>query len=111
MPKLTIVGEEVEAGADLNVIQAGELLDIEIPHYCFHPGLSIPGNCRMCLVEIQKAPKLQIACNTRVAEGMAVHTTSDKAKAAEKAVLEYPLLNHPVDCPVCDQAGECKLQD
>ncbi len=111
MPKLTIDGKEVEAGANLNVIQAAELVDIEIPHYCFHPGLSIPGNCRMCLVEVEKAPKLQIACNTRVADGMVVHTNSDKAKTAQKAVLEFLLINHPIDCPVCDQAGECKLQD
>jgi NADH-quinone oxidoreductase subunit G len=111
MPKLTIDGKEVDAGANLNLIQAAELGGIEIPHYCFHPGLSIPGNCRMCLVEVEKAPKLQIACNTRVAEGMVVHTKSDKAKAAQKAVLEFLLINHPIDCPVCDQAGECRLQD
>src|SRR5246127_5222317 len=111
MPKLTIDGKEVEAGANLNLIQAAELVDIEIPHYCFHPGLSVPGNCRMCLVEVEKAPKLQIACNTRVAEGMVVHTTSDKAKTAQKSVLEFLLINHPIDCPVCDQAGECKLQE
>jgi len=111
MPKLTIDGKEVDAGANLNLIQAAELGGIEIPHYCFHPGLSIPGNCRMCLVEVEKAPKLQIACNTRVAEGMVVHTRSDKAKAAQKAVLEFLLINHPIDCPVCDQAGECKLQE
>ena len=104
MPKLTIDGKEIEAGGNLNLIQAAELADIEIPHYCFHPGLSIPGNCRMCLVEVEKAPKLQIACNTRVAEGMVVHTTSDKAKTAQKAVLEFLLINHPIDCPVCDQA-------
>src|SRR5712671_1463168 len=111
MPKLTIDGKEVDAGAHLNLIQAAEIADIEIPHYCFHPGLSIPGNCRMCLVEVEKAPKLQIACNTRVADGMVVHTTSDKAKTAQKAVLEFLLINHPIDCPVCDQAGECKLQE
>ncbi|MGC2278203.1 MAG: 2Fe-2S iron-sulfur cluster-binding protein, partial [Candidatus Binatus sp.] len=111
MPKLTIDGKEVEAGANLNVIQAGELVGVEIPHYCYHPGLTIVGNCRMCLVEIEKAPKLQIACNTRVAEGMVVHTKSAKAVAAQKAVLEFLLINHPIDCPVCDQAGECKLQD
>src|SRR5216684_6816253 len=111
MPKLTIDGKEVDAGANLNLIQAAELGDIEIPHYCYHPGLSIPGNCRMCLVEVEKAPKLQIACNTRVAEGMVVHTRSEKAIAAQKAVLEFLLVNHPIDCPVCDQAGECKLQD
>ena len=111
MPKLTIDGKEVDAGANLNLIQAAELIGVEIPHYCFHPGLSVPGNCRMCLVEVEKAPKLQIACNTRVAEGMVVHTRSDKATAAQKAVLEFLLINHPIDCPVCDQAGECKLQD
>ncbi len=111
MPKLTIDGKEVEAGANLNLIQAAELVDVEIPHYCFHPGLTVPGNCRMCLVEVEKAPKLQIACNTRVAEGMVVQTKSAKAIAAQKAVLEFLLINHPIDCPVCDQAGECKLQD
>jgi NADH-quinone oxidoreductase subunit G len=111
MPRLTIDGKEVEAAAHLNVIEAAELVDVEIPHYCFHPGLSIPGNCRMCLVEVEKAPKLQIACNTRVADGMVVHTNSPKAIAAQKAVLEFLLINHPIDCPVCDQAGECKLQD
>ncbi len=111
MPKLTIDGKEVEADASMNLIRAAELADIEIPHYCYHPGLSIPGNCRMCLVEIEKAPKLQIACNTRVADGMVVHTKSAKAVAAQKAVLEFLLINHPIDCPVCDQAGECKLQD
>jgi len=111
MPKLTIDGKEIDADASLNLINAAELAGIEIPHYCYHPGLSIPGNCRMCLVEVEKAPKLQIACNTRVAEGMVVHTISDKAKAAQKAVLEFLLINHPIDCPVCDQAGECKLQD
>jgi len=111
MPKLTIDGKEVDAGANLNLVQAAELVGIEIPHYCYHPGLTIVGNCRMCLVEIEKAPKLQIACNTRVAEGMVVHTKSEKATTAQKAVLEFLLINHPIDCPVCDQAGECKLQD
>src|SRR5260370_5012750 len=111
MHKVSNGGKEVDAGANLNLIQAAELGDIEIPHYCYHPGLTIPGNCRMCLVEVEKAPKLQIACNTRVAEGMVVHTRSEKAIAAQKALLEFLLINHPIDCPVCDQAGECKLQD
>jgi NADH-quinone oxidoreductase subunit G len=111
MPKLTIDGKEIEAPDGVNLIQAAEQIGIEIPHYCFHPGLSIPGNCRMCLVEVEKAPKLQIACNTKVAEGMVVHTTSAKTKTAQRAVLEFLLINHPIDCPVCDQAGECKLQD
>jgi NADH-quinone oxidoreductase subunit G len=111
MPKLTIDGKEVEVADGLNLILAAEQAGIEIPHYCYHPGLSVPGNCRMCLVDVEKAPKLQIACNTRAADGMVVHTKSAKAQTAQKAVLEFLLINHPIDCPVCDQAGECKLQD
>ncbi|HKD67037.1 MAG TPA: 2Fe-2S iron-sulfur cluster-binding protein [Candidatus Binataceae bacterium] len=111
MPKVTIDGKELDAPNGINLIQAAEMLGSEIPHYCYHPALTIVGNCRMCLVEVEKAPKLQIACNTMVAEGMVVHTKSDKAKAAQRAVLEFLLINHPIDCPVCDQAGECKLQD
>jgi len=111
MPKLEIDGREVTVEDGLNIIQAAERLGVEVPHYCYHPGLSISGNCRMCLVEIEKMPKLQIACNTRVTEGMVVKTTSPKTKAAQAAVLEFLLINHPIDCPVCDQAGECKLQD
>lgn len=111
MPKLEIDGREITVEDGLNLIQAAERLGIEIPHYCYHPGLSISGNCRMCLVEIEKMPKLQIACNTKVAEGMVVKTTSPKVKTAQAAVLEFILINHPIDCPICDQAGECKLQD
>ncbi|HXG21438.1 MAG TPA: molybdopterin-dependent oxidoreductase [Methylomirabilota bacterium] len=111
MPKLEIDGREITVEDGLNVIQAAERLGIEIPHYCYHPALSISGNCRMCLVEIEKMPKLQIACNTKVAEGMVVKTTSPKVKTAQAAVLEFLLINHPIDCPICDQAGECKLQD
>src|SRR3984893_15248519 len=99
MAKLTIDGKEIEVPDGINVIQAAEIVGIEIPHYCYHPGLTIVGNCRMCLVEVEKAPKLQIACNTRVAEGMVVHTRSPKAAAAQKAVLEFLLINHPIDCP------------
>jgi len=111
MPKLTIDGKQIEVPGGLNLIQAAERAGIEIPHYCYHPGLTVVGNCRMCLVEIEKAPKLQIACNTSVAEGMVVHTQSPRTRTAQKAVLEFLLVNHPIDCPVCDQAGECKLQD
>ncbi len=111
MPKVEIDGRTIEVEDGKTVIQAAEQLGIEIPHYCWHPGLSIAGNCRMCLVEIEKIPKLQIACNTRVTDGMVVRTTSDKTKTAQKAVLEFLLINHPIDCPVCDQAGECKLQE
>jgi NADH-quinone oxidoreductase subunit G len=111
MPKIEIDGQTAEVDDGKTVIQAAEQLGIEIPHYCWHPGLSIAGNCRMCLVEIEKIPKLQIACNTRVTDGMVVHTHSEKTKTAQKAVLEFLLINHPIDCPVCDQAGECKLQE
>ena len=111
MPTIEIDGKKVTVPDGWNVIQAAEKLDIEVPHYCYHPGLSISGNCRMCLVEIEKMPKLQIACNTKVTEGMVVKTASPKAKAAQAAVLEFILVNHPIDCPICDQAGECKLQD
>ena len=111
MPTLEIDGQEVTVDDGLNVIQAAEQAGIEVPHYCYHPGLSISGNCRMCLVEIENMPKLQIGCNTRVSDGMVVKTASEKAKQAQAAVLEFILINHPIDCPICDQAGECKLQD
>jgi len=111
MPKLTIDDTPVEVPDGLNLIEAARLCGVEIPHYCYHPALSVVGNCRMCLVEVEKAPKLQIACNTRVTEGMVVRTRSERTKAAQRAVLEFLLVNHPIDCPVCDQAGECKLQD
>jgi NADH-quinone oxidoreductase subunit G len=111
MPTLEIDGQSVTVEAGLNLIQAADRINLEIPHYCFHPGLSIAGNCRICLVEIERMPKLQIACNTRVADGMVVRTRSQRVEEARRAVLEFLLLNHPIDCPVCDQAGECKLQD
>src|SRR5437588_6458807 len=111
MPTLEIDGRKVTVEDGLNVIQAAERLDIEVPHYCYHAELSIAGNCRMCLVEIEKMPKLQIACNTPVAEGMSVLTQSPKVLAIRKAVMEFLLVNHPLDCPICDQAGECWLQD
>jgi len=111
MPTLEIDGQTITVEDGLNLIEAAERLDIEIPHYCYHPGLTIAGNCRMCLVEIEKSPKLQIACNTRVAEGMVVRTQSERVKQVRAAVLEFLLINHPIDCPICDQAGECKLQD
>jgi NADH-quinone oxidoreductase subunit G len=111
MPKVTIDGRELDAPNGINLIQAADLVGIEIPHYCYHPALSVVGNCRMCLVEVEKMPKLQIACNTKVADGMVVHTDSQRVKNAQASVLEFLLVNHPIDCPVCDQAGECKLQD
>jgi NADH-quinone oxidoreductase subunit G len=111
MPKLTIDGKEVEVEPGTTVIRAAEKAGIFIPRYCWHPGLTIAGNCRMCLVEIEKMPKLVISCSTQIAEGMVVRTTSPKVKEAQDAVLEFLLINHPLDCPICDQAGECKLQE
>jgi len=111
MPQCSIDGKEITVSAGTTVIRAAEQIGIHIPHFCWHPDLPVDGNCRMCLVEIEKMPKLQIACNTHVSEGMVVRTASDKAKEAQRATLEFLLVNHPIDCPVCDQAGECYLQD
>jgi ferredoxin len=109
--KLTIDGKEVATTKGKTVIETAAEIGIDIPHYCYHQKLSIAGNCRMCLVEIEKMPKLQIACNTQAAEGMSVLTQSPKVLAIRKAVMEFLLVNHPLDCPICDQAGECWLQD
>src|SRR5215472_9274634 len=109
--QIIIDGQEITTTKGTTVIQAAAEVGIAIPRYCYYPKLSIAGNCRMCLVEIEKMPKLQIACNTQVAEGMSVFTQSPKVLAVRKAVLEFLLINHPVDCPICDQAGECWLQD
>jgi len=111
MPTLTIDGRQIDSPEGSTVIQAAERLGTFIPRYCYHPGLSIAGNCRICLVEVEKNPKLQIACNTPVTEGMVVHTKSPKAEDGRRAVLEFLLANHPLDCPVCDQSGECDLQN
>jgi NADH-quinone oxidoreductase subunit G len=111
MPTLTIDGRRVDSPAGDTVIQAAERNGIFIPRYCYHPGLSIAGNCRICLVEVEGSPKLQIACNAPVADGMVVHTRSSKAEEGRRAVLEFLLANHPLDCPVCDQSGECDLQN
>jgi NADH-quinone oxidoreductase subunit G len=111
MPRCTIDGRELEVAPGTTVIRAALEAGIHVPHFCWHPDLSVDGNCRMCLVEIEKVPKLQIACNTVVTEGMVVRTASEKAAQAHRTTLEFLLLNHPIDCPVCDQAGECYLQD
>lgn len=111
MPKLTVDGKEIEFKQGQTVIEAARDHGIEIPHFCWHPSLSISGNCRVCLVEIEKMPKLAIACSTLAAEGMVVHTKSEKTLQARNAVMEFFLINHPLDCPICDEAGECKLQD
>ena len=111
MPVLIIDGRQIDVSEGTTVIQAAEQLGIFVPRYCYHPGLSIAGNCRICLVEVENAPNLQIACNMPVVDGMVVHTTSDKAEEGRRAVLEFLLVNHPLDCPVCDQSGECNLQN
>lgn len=133
MPSLKIDGREVPFEPGDTIIRAAWRQGIEIPHYCWHPGLSVAANCRMCLVEITSGrrmdmpilkwdaakkdyvpatkPKLQPACQEMAADGMEVSTQNDNVKAAQKSVQEFLLLNHPVDCPICDQAGECKLQD
>lgn len=113
MPKITIDGREGEVPAGVNLIEAAKLMGIEIPYYCYHPALSIVAQCRMCLVEVKGQHKLVPACQTRVPQdgGLEVQTKNERVKNAQKAVLEFFFVNHPVDCPICDQAGECKLQD
>ncbi|MGY3805241.1 2Fe-2S iron-sulfur cluster-binding protein [Pigmentibacter ruber] len=108
---LTIDGKEITVPKGTSVIEATELLGIEVPRFCWHPGLSVAGVCRFCMVKIEGMPKLQIACNTTCTEGMKVTTTSDDVKDAHKWALEFHLINHPLDCPICDQAGECELQN
>ena len=110
MPKIKVDGIEVTVPEGINLIEAAKCAGREVPHYCYHSKLSVSGNCRMCLVEIEKQPKLQIACNTKVQEGMSFSTCNPRVKEAQQFVLEFILVNHPIDCPVCDQAGECKLQ-
>src|SRR6476619_805530 len=107
----TVDGKEVVAKPGTNMIEAAKTVGVEIPSYCWHPRLSIAANCRMCLVESSTSPKLVPACQTAIAEGMAVKALSPKVKDQQRAVMEFLLLNHPVDCAICDQAGECKLQD
>ncbi|MBE1237082.1 NADH-quinone oxidoreductase subunit G [Phaeovibrio sulfidiphilus] len=112
MPKLTIDGIPVEAPEGATVLQAAELAGIEIPRFCYHERLSIAGNCRMCLVEVKPGPpKPAASCALPVCEGMEVFTNSEMARAARKGTIEFMLVNHPLDCPICDQGGECDLQD
>jgi NADH-quinone oxidoreductase subunit G len=108
---LTIDGVSVTVPEGTLLVEAAKQIQQEIPVYCYHPKLGPAGLCRICLVEIEKMPKLQIACNTPVADGMVVHTMSERAAEGRRAVLEFLLLNHPLDCPICDKGGECDLQD
>ncbi len=107
----TIDGVEVRVPAGTPLIEAAKQAGILVPHYCYHPSLPSPAVCRMCLVEVEGAPKLMPACVTNVTDGQVVKVNSDKAKDARESVLEFLLINHPLDCPICDQAGECELQD
>lgn len=110
MPKLTIDGIDVEVEDGLNLIQAAAEIGIEVPHFCYHPDLSIVAQCRQCLVEVEGVPKVLPACNTFVRDGLVVKTNTEKAIEARKATLEFTLINHPLDCPICDKGGECPLQ-
>ncbi|WP_175725256.1 NADH-quinone oxidoreductase subunit NuoG [Burkholderia ambifaria] len=111
MVELEIDGKKVEVPEGSMVIQAAHKADTYIPHFCYHKKLSVAANCRMCLVEVEKMPKAVPACATPVSAGMIVHTQSDKAVKAQQSVMEFLLINHPLDCPICDQGGECQLQD
>jgi NADH-quinone oxidoreductase subunit G len=116
MANITIDGVKYAVQDGRTILQAlddlGLLMNgIDVPHYCWHPKLSVDGSCRLCQVEVKGQPKLQIACNTPVAEGMEITTANERVKKAREGVMELLLVNHPLDCPICDQAGECKLQD
>jgi NADH-quinone oxidoreductase subunit G len=115
VPKVTINDRTVEVEAGTNLIEAGVKVGVQIPHYCYHPRLTVVGQCRMCLVEVwqngKKLPKLQAACSTPSADNMEVRTDTPEVQEAQKGMMEFFLINHPLDCPICDQAGECGLQD
>ena len=108
---VTIEGAQVAVPKGTTIIEAAKQAGVLIPHYCYHPSLPSPAVCRMCLVEVEKAPKLMPACVTTVADGQVVHVNSEPAKKARQGVLEFLLITHPLDCPICDQSGECELQD
>ncbi len=111
MVKITLNGVEHEVEENIYLIKAASRVGVRIPHYCYHPALTVEGNCRMCAVEIEGLPKLQTACTTMVQDGMVVNTESEKVRKTRTDVMEFVLRNHPIDCPVCDQAGECGLQN
>ncbi len=113
LPKVTIDGKTYEFKPGDTIMEVAERYKIheEIPRYCYHPGMPIAGTCRMCTVEVEKAPKLMTSCSTPAGDGMVVHTKSEKVLKSRTGVMDFLLTNHPLDCPVCDKAGECKLQD
>ena len=108
---LTIDGRQVTVEKGKTVLQAAIESGISVPYYCYHPGIGIDGSCRVCIVKIEKMPKLQTSCSTVCTDGMVVHTRTDEVVAARAGVFEFLLINHPLDCPVCDKGGECPLQD
>ncbi len=108
---LTIDGHEVSVPKGTTILEAAKTIGTEVPHYCYHPGMSSPAMCRLCLVEVEGAPKPMPGCVTTVADGQVVHTQSEAAKKNRRGVLEFYLVNHPLDCPICDMSGECNLQD
>ncbi|MDE0781409.1 MAG: NADH-quinone oxidoreductase subunit NuoG, partial [Alphaproteobacteria bacterium] len=112
MPNVTIDGTEIEVPAGITVLQACEMAGVEIPRFCYHERLSVAGNCRMCLVEVAPGPpKPAASCALPVAEGMTIKTDTEMVQKARNGVMEFLLINHPLDCPICDQGGECDLQD
>ena len=111
MANIKIDGNELQVPDGITILEAADIAGIEIPHFCYHKELSIRGSCRMCLVEVEKTPKLVPACSTTIKDGMNIFTSSEKVIKNRKGVLEFFLINHPLDCPICDQAGECTLQD
>src|SRR5438874_2224535 len=111
MPKVTIDGQELEVPNGTTILQACQQAGVEIPHFCYHERLQIAGNCRMCLVEVERSPKPFASCAMPEADGNVIHTQSEKARKARHGVMEMLLINHPLDCPICDQGGECDLQD
>ena len=108
---VTVDGLQVRVPKGTRILDACAVAGVDVPHYCYHPELSAPAQCRMCLVEVEKSPKLVAACTGTVADGQVILTESQSARTARQGVLEFYLVNHPLDCPVCDQSGECKLQD
>ncbi len=111
MPELTIDGQKIEVEPGTTILEAAEELGKDIPVFCYHAGLSPDGNCRMCIVEVEDAPKMPPSCTTECQDDMVVHTENENVKEARESVLEFLLLNHPLDCPICDKSGECMLQD
>ncbi|PJZ71127.1 NADH dehydrogenase subunit [Leptospira perolatii] len=111
MVKIKIDGIEYEVDERKNLISAAKDVGVDIPYFCYHPKLSVVGMCRMCLIEIEGIPRLQVACNTKVTEGLSIVTKSERVIEAREGTMEFLLANHPLDCPVCDKAGECQLQD